>query len=264
MRGKLEPWSGNKEEDGEARWRRRIKKKNTQRKKMEIVLFERASSRIRRSARMVVRSPNPVHAVLYRVVVFVNASRRRFLLQVEFRARILRVVYVGAIAVLFRFVVMMLNLSETATRDGKREQGKGRARGQVFGGRTLRLGVARVSRYSRSADPRIPGTRTRNAANLAQLVEGESTEVAGQVLTGTYVEWVKVRDPMWGITAFGQVLYTDGMRYVVGAGMVLLVAMLGSIVLTLKVRTFALAKRQQVDQQRSRDADQAVRRVKNR
>jgi hypothetical protein len=54
------------------------------------------------------------------------------------------------------------------------------------------------------------------------------------------------------------------MRYVVAAGMVLLVAMVGSIVLTLKVRTFARAKRQQIDQQRSRDADRAIMRVKNR
>jgi len=223
---------------------------------MEIVLFERASFRIRRSARMVVRSPNAVHSVLYRVVVFVNASMRRFLLQVEFRARILRVVYVGAIAVLFRFVVMMLNLSETTTQV---DTNSGRARGQVFGGMTLRLGGVRVSRYSRSADPRIPGTRT----SQGRRGKGQE-ERRTQVVTGTYVEWVKVRDTMWGRTAFGQVLYTDGMMYVVGAGMVLLVAMLGSIVLTLKVRTFAMAKRQQVDQQRSRDADQAVMRVKNR
>lgn len=208
---------------------------------MEIVLFERASRRMRRSARMVVISPNPVHSVLYRVVVFVNSSRRRFLLQVEFRARILRVVYVGAIAVLFRFVVMMLNLSEGS---GSPEVEKG-GRGQIFAGMTRRLGRVRVSRYTRSAQPiRIP--------------EPRRTE------TTTYVEWVKVRDPMLGITAFGQILYSDGMVYVVGAGMVLLVAMLGSIVLTLKVRTFAMAKRQQVDQQRSRDADRAVRRVKNR
>jgi NADH-quinone oxidoreductase subunit J len=233
--------------------------KKKQKKKMEIVLFERSSFRIRTAARMVVRSPNAVHSVLYRVVVFVNASRRRFLLQVEFRARILRVVYVGAIAVLFRFVVMMLNLSETTTQV---ETKSGRARGQVFGGMTLRLGVVRVSRYSRSADPIIPGTRTSRGIG-ASLVKGHE-ERRRQSFTGTYVEWVKRRDPMWGMTAFGQVLYTDGMMYVVGAGMVLLVAMLGSIVLTLKVRTFARAKRQQVDQQRSRDADQAVRRVKNR
>jgi NADH-quinone oxidoreductase subunit J len=213
-------------------------------RKMERVVFERASTRMRRSARMVVISPNPVHAVLYRVVVFVNASRRRFLLQVEFRARILRVVYVGAIAVLFRFVVMMLNLSEGSAATDV-EKGGVAAPGQVFAGRTRRLGRVRVSRYTRSAQPiRIPDPRRRE--------------------TASYVEWVKVRDPMLGMTAFGQLLYSDGRLYVVGAGMVLLVAMLGSIVLTLKVRTFAMAKRQQVDQQRSRDADRAVRRVKNR
>jgi NADH-quinone oxidoreductase subunit J len=229
---------------------------------MEIVLFERASGRIRRSGRRVVRSPNAVHSVLYRVVVFVNASRRRFLLQVEFRARILRVVYVGAIAVLFRFVVMMLNLSESSTqRDGWNQ----RDRGQVFIGMTRRLGMVRVSRYSRSADPRIPGTRSKVSPRKMEEREWSISEgVFPLRRTGTYVEWVKRRDPMWGMAALGQVRYSDGRRYVLAAGMVLLVAMIGSIVLTLKVRTFARAKRQQVDQQRSRDADRAVRRVKNR
>jgi len=222
---------------------------------MEIVLFERASLRMRGSARMVVRSPNAVHSVLYRVVVFVNASMRRFLLQVEFRARILRVVYVGAIAVLFRFVVMMLNLSETRTENQVGANGLGwqSRQSQVFARMSVRLGRTRVSRYAFSSEPRIPSTRA-------------SVENPGNGLrrTGTYVEWVKIMDQMWGITAFGQILYTDGMMYVVSAGMVLLVAMVGSIVLTLKVRRFAMAKRQQIDQQRSRDADRAVMRVKNR
>jgi len=220
-------------------------------KRMEIVLFEIASFRIRTSARIVVRSPNAVHSVLYRVVVFVNASRRRFLLQVEFRARILRVVYVGAIAVLFRFVVMMLNLSETTSTRSSGQYGVKTASGEVLGGRSRRLGRIRVSLYTMSENAsqlRIPQTQ------------------GGSHNTGSrrYVEWVKVRDPMWGMTAFGQILYTDGMVYVVGAGMVLLVAMIGSIVLTLKVRRFARAKRQEVNQQRSRDADVAVMRVKNR
>lgn len=219
---------------------------------MDIVLFEVASFRIRTSARMVVRSPNAVHSVLYRVVVFVNASRRRFLLQVEFRARILRVVYVGAIAVLFRFVVMMLNLSETvaggAQQEGNREGGYSN-RGRVFGAMTFRLGRVRLSMYTITSTPMRTPARVPSGANMATSI--------------TYVEWVNVRDTMWGMHGFGQVLYNDGILYVIGAGMVLLVAMLGSIVLTLKVRTFARAKRQQVDQQRSRDADQAIRRVKN-
>jgi NADH-quinone oxidoreductase subunit J len=210
---------------------------------MEVRLFERTSRRMRTSGRRVVRSPNPVHSVLYRVGVFVNASRRRFLLQVEFRARILRVVYVGAIAVLFRFVVMMLNLSETLDTGGQ----SSRERGQIYGGMTRRLARVRGGRYSRSSDPRIPSLPT---------TKGEERH--------PYVEWVKRMDPMQGITGFGQVLYSDGRRYVVSAGMVLLVAMVGSIVLTLKVRTFARAKRQQIDQQRSRDADRAILRVKSR
>jgi len=226
---------------------------------MEVVFFERSSVRMRRSGRMVVRSPNPVHSVLYRVVVFVNASRRRFLLQVEFRARILRVVYVGAIAVLFRFVVMMLNLSETSVSPGWRQPKTQTPseRGQIFGGMTLRLARVRGTRYTRSSDPLIP-------AAVGVSGKAETTEARRRSRTGTYVEWVKRRDPMLGISGFGQVLYSDGMRYVVAAGMVLLVAMVGSIVLTLKVRTFARAKRQLIDQQRSRDADRAIMRVKAR
>lgn len=205
-------------------------------------MFERTSRRRRIAGRMVVRASNPVHSVLYRVGVFVNASRRRFLLQVEYRARILRVVYVGAIAVLFRFVVMMLNLSETIDSTGK----TGRERGQVYRGMTGRLARVMGSRYMMSSDPRVP----------SQPTGGEVREA--------YVEWVKRRDSVRGMEGFGQVLYTDGRRYVVTAGMVLLVAMVGSIVLTLKIRTFAMAKRQQIDQQRSRDADRAILRVKSR
>jgi NADH-quinone oxidoreductase subunit J len=243
MPGKSEPWNGNK---GEQR----------KRKKMEVVFFERASVRMRRSGRRVVRSPNPVHSVLYRVVVFVNASRRRFLLQVEFRARILRVVYVGAIAVLFRFVVMMLNLSEPTAPAGA-PSSPARDPGQIFGGMTLRLARVRGGRARGASDPLIPST-------LGLARPGEAREGQGRVRTGTYVEWVKRRDPRQGISGFGQVLYGEGRRYVVAAGMVLLVAMVGSIVLTLKVRSFARAKRQHLDQQRSRDADRAIMRVKNR
>jgi len=224
---------------------------NQSKNKMERVLFEVASLRIRTSARMVVRSPNAVHSVLYRVVVFVNASRRRFLLQVEFRARILRVVYVGAIAVLFRFVVMMLNLSETVAggqQERKTEEGYTN-RGRVFGAMTLRLGRVRLSMYTMTSTPRRTPARVSRSEN--------------KITFRTHVEWVNVRDTIWGMHGFGQILYNDGILYVIGAGIVLLVAMLGSIVLTLKVRTFARAKRQQLDQQRSRDADQAIRRVKN-
>lgn len=199
---------------------------------------------IRRSARMVVKSPNAVHSVLYRVVVFFNASIRIFLLQVEFRARILRVVYVGAIAVLFRFVVMILNLSETTsifTGNLGNEYGK---RSEDLGVMFLGIFITRIGRF-----PIYNLNRTSHMNSQGPVYH--------------YVDWVNMLDSIWGISVFGQVLYTDGLLYVVGAGIVLLVAIIGSIVLTLKVRTFARAKRQHVDQQRSRDADAAIRLVSN-
>jgi len=68
----------------------------------------------RGSARVVVLASNPVHSVLSLVLAFVNVCGLMLRLQVEFMARIFRVVYVGAIAVLFLFVIMMLNLGNVS------------------------------------------------------------------------------------------------------------------------------------------------------
>jgi NADH-quinone oxidoreductase subunit J len=78
--------------------------------KLEIVLFFLFSSIAIASGIMVVSSKNPVHSILYLVLVFFNASGLLLLIKVEFLAMIFLVVYVGAIAVLFLFVVMMLNI----------------------------------------------------------------------------------------------------------------------------------------------------------
>jgi NADH-quinone oxidoreductase subunit J len=78
--------------------------------KLETVLFFLFASVSIASATMVVSSKNPVHSILYLVLVFFNASGLLLLIKVEFLAMIFLVVYVGAIAVLFLFVVMMLNI----------------------------------------------------------------------------------------------------------------------------------------------------------
>src|SRR5205807_3491732 len=70
------------------------------------------------SAVMVVVSRNPVHSVLYLILAFVNASGLFVLMGAEFLAMILIVVYVGAVAVLFLFVVMMLDVDFTELRQG--------------------------------------------------------------------------------------------------------------------------------------------------
>src|SRR5438045_988443 len=70
------------------------------------------------SAVMVIVSRNPVHSVLYLILAFVNASGLFVLLGAEFLAMILVVVYVGAVAVLFLFVIMMLDVDFSQLREG--------------------------------------------------------------------------------------------------------------------------------------------------
>src|SRR6195952_4336152 len=70
------------------------------------------------SAVMVIASRNPVHSVLFRILAFVNASGLFILMGAEFLAMLLIVVYVGAVAVLFLFVIMMLDVDFSQLREG--------------------------------------------------------------------------------------------------------------------------------------------------
>jgi NADH:ubiquinone oxidoreductase subunit 6 (subunit J) len=165
------------------------------------------------------------------------------LLQVEFMALIFVVVYVGAIAVLFLFVVMMLNLNttsmQTTTLDPRRRDAWA----------TLRLCGARGERL-----------RAGVSGEWVRLDVAQATQ--GALATGAYVNWVDRLDSRTTLQTMGQVLYTHSFVYLLLAGFVLLVARVGAIVLTLKVRTFARAKRQHVHQQRSRDAERAIMRTR--
>jgi hypothetical protein len=102
------------------------------------------------------------------------------------------------------------------------------------------------------------GRRRARAARARSRTRDEATHAVVPVV---YVEWVSRRDGRTNRSTRGEVLYGYGLVYVLRAGIVLLVAMVGAIVLTLKVRTQSRAKRQQAHQQRARDADRAVRRV---
>lgn len=191
-----------------------------------------------RAAWAMVRSSHPVHSVLWLVGVFVNAAVRRLRAEAEFMALLLRVVYVGAIAVLFLFVVMMLNLS---TSLGERYTWNQRRR------------IGRTRRATLGGYGRVRGAR------------GTDGVVGSGRGTGTRVSrggaWAGERDGASNRTGFGRYRYQDGRAYVVLAGVVLLVARVGAVVLTLKVRMEVRAKRQQTYQQRSRDAEAALVRV---
>jgi len=146
---------------------------------------------------MVVSSRNPVHSVLFLILAFFNAAGLFVLLHAEFLAMLLVVVYVGAVAVLFLFVVMMLDINFVELREGFQRY------------RPLGLLIAGVL-----------------------LVELFVTFFS---LTGSDATMPVVSD-VHNTLALGRVIYTDYIYLFQLAGLILLVAMIGAITLTLRKR----------------------------
>jgi len=181
------------------------------------------------SACMVIVARNPVHAVLFLILAFFNAAGLFVLLGAEFLAMILVVVYVGAVAVLFLFVVMMLDVDFAELRAGFI---KNAPLGAIVGlillaELVLVLGV----RFVR------PGALATPAAPIP---------TPGSGITNT--------------EALGRVLYTHYAYYFEGAGLILLVAMIGAIVLTLRRRPGV--RRQRVSDQLYRSKEETMTVVK--
>lgn len=154
------------------------------------------------SGAMVVFARNPVHAVLYLILTFFNAAGLFVLLNAEFLAMLLIVVYVGAVAVLFLFVVMMLDVDFAELKAGFI---KNAPIGVIVGGVVLAELIALVAFHGLKVAP----NRVSAAAIPTDLSNTE---------------------------ALGRLIYTKYVYFFQGAGMVLLVAMIGAIVLTLRHR----------------------------
>jgi NADH-quinone oxidoreductase subunit J len=174
------------------------------------------------SAVMVVVSRNPVHSVLYLILAFVNASGLFVLMGAEFLAMILIVVYVGAVAVLFLFVIMMLDVDFSELREGFMEY---LPVGLVIGGIFMFELLLVVGAWV--INPTV--TKTITAAIPTNVSNTE---------------------------ALGLVLYTKYIHYFQIAGLVLLVAMIGAIVLTLRHK--ANVKRQDINVQNARTPEMAM------
>ncbi len=180
------------------------------------------------SAVMVIASRNPVHSVLFLILAFVNSAGLFVLLGAEFLAMILVVVYVGAVAVLFLFVVMMLDINFVKMREGFLQY--------------LPIG---------------------GLIGLILLIE--LVMVAGAWVIAPDVQspaQMPIPDPaqVTNTDAIGQVLYTHYLYLFQGAGFVLLIAMVGAIVLTLRQREGV--RRQKISAQVGRSRADSVE-VKN-
>ncbi|HKM65440.1 MAG TPA: NADH-quinone oxidoreductase subunit J [Acidisphaera sp.] len=158
------------------------------------------------SAAAVVSSRNPVHSVLFLILAFFNAAGLFVLAGAEFLAMILLIVYVGAVAVLFLFVVMMLDIDFAELR-------------------------SRFQRY-------LPIGATIGAVLLIELV----TIVGGWTLAPNSAALRLSPTPaaLSNTDALGRVLYTDYIFLFQAAGLILFVAMIGAIVLTLRDRRTSL------------------------
>jgi NADH-quinone oxidoreductase subunit J len=173
------------------------------------------------SAFMVIASRNPVHSVLFLILTFVNASGLFILIGAEFLAMLLVVVYVGAVAVLFLFVVMMLDVDFVELRQGFLQY--------------LPVGVLIGLVF------------------LAELVLVFGSWTFGEGVTGAVL--ANASD-VSNTVQIGRVLYTDYVYFFQAAGLILLVAMIGAIVLTLRHKENV--KRQSIPVQNARTKATAI------
>jgi NADH-quinone oxidoreductase subunit J len=174
------------------------------------------------SAFMVISARNPVHSVLFLILAFVNAAGLFLLLGAEFLAMILVVVYVGAVAVLFLFVVMMLDVDFAELKQGFQ---RNLPIGATIGGIVLLELIFCVGAWS------VGGAA--------------ATRVTTPVPPG-----------LSNTAALGRVLYTQYMYLFEAAGLILLVAMVGAIILTLRHKRGV--RRQKIELQNERTAKSAV------
>jgi len=180
------------------------------------------------SAFMVIAARNPVHSVLFLILAFVNAAGLFLMSGAEFLALLLIVVYVGAVAVLFLFVVMMLDVDFAELREGFLQY-------LPVGG--LIAGIV-----------------------LAELLLVTGTWAIAPTAAGNAVQPIPPQSAVPNIQALGDILYTKYIFFFQIAGLILLVAMIGAIVLTLRHKPNV--RRQDISRQVARTPETAIEVVK--
>jgi NADH-quinone oxidoreductase subunit J len=180
------------------------------------------------AAVMVIAARNPVHSVLFLILAFVNAAGLFVLMGAEFLAMILIVVYVGAVAVLFLFVVMMLDVDFVELRRG-------------------------VLSY-------LPIGGLIGAVLLVELLTIVGAWAIGPDVTKAITAPIPPPNDIPNTQALGLVLYTQYIYFFQAAGVILLVAMIGAIVLTLHHKPNV--RRQMVADQVARHKASAIEIVK--
>lgn len=204
------------------------------------LLFYLFSSSTLISGVLVIQARNPVYSVIFLILVFFNAAGLLVLLGLDFFAMIFLVVYVGAIAVLFLFVVMMLNIKLAEINEKKlRYLPVGGVLGLLFLFEVLIL-----------VDNDLIPLLSYNLDN--KFLETQFTNIQ-------FFDWSNELHTSHTIHALGNIIYTYYFYFFLMASIILLVAMIGAIVLTMQkgIRV----KRQQVFLQNTRDFTKTIRKI---
>ena len=191
---------------------------------IQVIAFYLFATLVVASATMVIFARNPVHSVLWLILAFFNAAGLMVLLQAEFIAMLLVIVYVGAVAVLFLFVVMMLNIDFAELRAGF------------------------VSNF--------PLGGLIAVVLLIELATGITAWKLGALGTARVAP---TPSNVPNIEAIGALLYTRYIFLFEAAGLILLVALIGAIVLTHRAR--GGVRTQNISNQNRRRPEDAVRNV---
>ncbi len=194
---------------------------------IQVLAFYLFASIVVLSAVLTITARNPVHSVMWLILAFFNAAGLMLILGAEFIAMLLVIVYVGAVAVLFLFVVMMLNIDFAEARQG-------------------------FTKY-------LPFGLLVAAILIAETLFATAAWKAGPIALANRTGVTPQTMP--NIEALGALIYTKYLYVFEGAGLVLLVAMIGAIVLTHRAR--GGVKAQNISRQVQRRPQDAVRIVKD-
>lgn len=241
------------------------------------------------SAAMVLRARNPVHAVLYLVLTFCQAAALLILLGLDFFAMLFLIVYVGAIAVLFLFVIMMLNVKVVEVSDNtSRFLPFAGILGVLFFGQLFILCANEFPALLSDTQTWVPSTGGlaffgfpvefffRGCVNwcCGELTWGQwqadwahcmhefqACQSASPILLQlpVYTDWTHTFEALSSVQAIGTVLYTEYVLFFLLASCILLVAMVGAIMLTL--HKGSSVKRQIVAEQNAREHTKTIYKV---
>jgi NADH-quinone oxidoreductase subunit J len=189
----------------------------------QSILFYFFASFLITSSIMVVTTTNAVYSIFFLILVFCNATFLLLLLNVEFLALTLILVYIGAVAVLFLFVVMMLDIKQI----DKNEK-------NIFFLLPINLIIGFIMLIS----------------IYLILFKDLTYNLTENIYDFNHFNWFDILTPLSNIELIGQFLYTFGFFYFIQAGIILLLAMIGAIVLTMQKGQ--AIRRQHISEQLSR------------